>query len=323
MDRLLRVYKLHQILRSSRKPVSMRELQAKLECSQASIKRIIRDLRLYFEAPIEYDHDANGYRCAANGEHPFELPGLWFSAGELHALLAADKLLADLQPGLFEGMLMPLRKRIREILAAGKSSPKADLELIRVLSMAARQGQQKHFQTIASALLQRQRLAIGYYNRAKDEHSEREVSPQRLTHYRDNWYLDAWCHKAQALRCFALDAIEAARLSESTAQDIPSTELDAHFAAGYGIFAGPATATAVLRFTPERARWVARESWHPRQEGHFLPDGRYELSFPYSDPRELVMDILKYGPEVEVVAPEALRREVVARLSAALTRYTG
>ena len=28
---------------------------------------------------------------------------------------------------------------------------------------------------------------------------------------------------------------------------------------------------------------------------------------PYSDDRELVMDILKYGPDVEVLEPEALR----------------
>ena len=100
---------------------------------------------------------------------------------------------------------------------------------------------------------------------------------------------------------------------DARADDIPDADLDRHFATAYGIFAGQPTATAVLRFTPERARWVADETWHPEQQTRWLPDGRFELRVPYSDPRELVMDILKYGPDVEVVAPEALRTAVQRR----------
>lgn len=64
---------------------------------------------------------------------------------------------------------------------------------------------------------------------------------------------------------------------------------------------------------------MADETWHPKQKGRF--DGEhYHLEVPYADHRELVMDILKHGPEVEVVAPEALRAEVVSLLSKALLR---
>jgi predicted DNA-binding transcriptional regulator YafY len=91
---------------------------------------------------------------------------------------------------------------------------------------------------------------------------------------------------------------------------VPVSTLDEHFATAYGIFSGKANKTAVLRFSPERARWIADERWHPDQVGQFLMDGRYELRFPYRDSRELVMDILRHGPDVEVVAPEALRVDV-------------
>jgi predicted DNA-binding transcriptional regulator YafY len=77
----------------------------------------------------------------------------------------------------------------------------------------------------------------------------------------------------------------------------------------------------VLRFEPRRARWVAKERWHRDQEGRFLGDGSYELRVPYSNTLELTMDILKYGPDVEVLAPDALRRAVAQRLEAALARY--
>ncbi len=37
-------------------------------------------------------------------------------------------------------------------------------------------------------------------------------------------------------------------------------------------------------------------------------DGYYVLKVPYSDARELCMDIMKYGPDVEVLAPECITR---------------
>jgi predicted DNA-binding transcriptional regulator YafY len=77
----------------------------------------------------------------------------------------------------------------------------------------------------------------------------------------------------------------------------------------------------VLRFTPERARWVAAERWHPEQYGHHDDEGHYVLEVSFSDPRELVMDILKHGPEVEVLGPPRLRREVREQIEGALGRY--
>jgi predicted DNA-binding transcriptional regulator YafY len=160
-----------------------------------------------------------------------------------------------------------------------------------------------------------------YYNRARDQVSEREVSPQRLTHYRDNWYLDAWCHLRRGLRTFALDAIREAQALDSRAKELDESILDEHYAGTYGIFSGRARHQAILRFSPERARWVSMESWHPQQESRWLEDGRYELILPYSQPEELVMDLLRFGPDVEVIEPPSLRELVVQRLSDTLRLY--
>jgi predicted DNA-binding transcriptional regulator YafY len=98
-------------------------------------------------------------------------------------------------------------------------------------------------------------------------------------------------------------------------------ELDEVLTAGFGIFSGRTTETAVLRFSPARARWVSREFWHEQQHGEFELDGAYVLKVPYSDPRELVMDILKYGADVEVLGPESLRAMVAAEHRRAAARY--
>ena len=147
------------------------------------------------------------------------------------------------------------------------------------------------------------------------------VSPQRLVHYRDNWYLDGWCHWRRGLRTFSIDRVRDARELDETADNVREDRLDEHLATSYGIFSGKANKEAVLRFSPERARWVADERWHPEQVGQFLVDGSYELRIPYRDDRELVMDILRHGPEVCVIAPDSLRDHVIAQLHATLARY--
>jgi predicted DNA-binding transcriptional regulator YafY len=178
-----------------------------------------------------------------------------------------------------------------------------------------------NFETVGSALLRRKRLIITYHARGTDEVTEREVSPQRLVFYRENWYLDAWCHMRRSLRNFSLDAIQKAEILEKPTRDVSEKTTDEVLGAGYGIFAGSKVQSAKLRFTPERARWVAHEQWHPRQKGTVEEDGSYLLEIPYADDRELVMDILKYGPDVEVIGSVSLRKRVMDLLMQAGQRY--
>jgi proteasome accessory factor C len=321
MDRLQRIYQLHQIIGSRRMPVALSVLQEKLECSRATVNRIIEELRLYFNAPLKYDREHNGYFYDLKEGASFELPGVWFNASELYALLTTQQLLEQAQPGLLDGHLKPLKDRLEKILASEQLGSGEISKRVRILRMAGRSVSNQHFQIVAAALLQRKRLAIRYHSRSADAETQREISPQRLTHYRDNWYLDAWCHQRNGLRSFAVERIVEAKTVAHACLDIPEKQLDAHFASAYGIFAGQPKHTAILRFTSDRARWVAEEQWHPQQQGHFHEDGSYELSIPYADPRELVMDILKHGAEVEVIKPEELRKLLSEQLQAAMMRY--
>jgi predicted DNA-binding transcriptional regulator YafY len=66
---------------------------------------------------------------------------------------------------------------------------------------------------------------------------------------------------------------------------------------------------------------VAAEAWHPQQKARFEADGSYVLEVPFSDHRELAMDILRHGPHVEVLEPASLRVAVREQLAAALARY--
>ena len=194
---------------------------------------------------------------------------------------------------------------------------------MRLLSTAKRTVESRFFTDITIALLERKRIEIDAWNRGRNETNTRTISPQRLVHYRDNWYVDAWCHLRNDLRSFSVDAIQRVKVLREKARNVTSAKLDEHFASAYGIFGGQATAWAILRFSPERARWVQSERWHSEQQAEVLPDGSYRLRVPYADARELLMDILRHGRHVEVEGPESLRRLVADEVSALTGMYHG
>lgn len=318
MTHIERIYVLHKALRNRRTPIAISGLIAKLGWPRATLYRVIADLRDGLGAPVVSER-GRGLQYDAKAE-AFELPGVWFNAAEIHSLLAFRALLHDIQPGLLDAEIEPFRERI-ETLLSGHAGGKGKLaQRVRILGMAARTPGE-HFNTCASALVDRKRLLVDYHGRARDEITHRHVSPQRLTRYRDAWYLDVWCHEARGLRTFAVERIRTAQPFDKPAKEISNTRLDRHFATAYGIFSGKPRHTAVLRFSPERARWVAEERWHPKQRGKRLKDGAYELCVPFSDPTELVMDILKYGPDVDVLAPEVLRKRVAECHEEAAAKY--
>jgi predicted DNA-binding transcriptional regulator YafY len=318
MDRTERFYKIDQHLNESA-VVSFNDLQARLEVSRATLTRDLAYMRDRLNAPIVFDRALNGYRFDRNAPKTggqYDLPGLWFSAQEIHALLTMQHLLTQLdRSGLLGGHIAPLQSRLAALLGSTDDSVNDIARRVRIETVGAREYQLGHFQAIGSALLRRKRIHIDYHARGNDTVTQREISPQRLVHYRDNWYLDAWCHLREGLRAFSVDAILRLDTLEKKAKEISPRALDAQLGASYGIFRNTAAHHAVLVFTPERARWVRHERWHPQQKGRNLTDGRFELTLPYADDRELIMDILKYGADCTVVSPPALIQRVKAEIT--------
>ncbi len=319
MDRTERFYRIRRLL-LEKGALTRREVEEQLEVSHSTFKRDIEYMRDRLNVPILWSAERQAYVLDPEAEAE-ELPGVWFTPAEVYALLEIEHLLGQLEPGLLGRQLEPLKARLSQVIEAGDAGHHEVRRRIKVLPMGTRRVARDVFETLSVALLNRKRVEIRHLRRATGQESRRVVSPQRLVHYRYNWYLDAWCHGRDDLRTFAVDAIRDARVLDQAADDVADADLDRVLRAGYGIFAGEATETAVLRFSGARGRWVADETWHSRQAGRLEPDGSYVLELPYSQSPELVMDILRFGSDVEVLAPAALRAEVAAELSRAALRY--
>ncbi|MDQ7000122.1 MAG: transcriptional regulator [Mariprofundus sp.] len=317
MDKLDRAQRLHKLLKERRTPVSLSYLCEMLECEVRTVTRLIADMRLYLDAPI-LNKPNQGYFYAKGSS--FELPGVWFSPEELHALLTIQQLTANLSGGLFEESIRLIQQKAESLLGKHVPSPE-EVKRIRILGAGSRSKALPMFSMATSGVLNRKRLFLSYDGRQSGEVSGREISPQRLVYYKGNWYLDAWCHKTEGLRSFAVERIRQAHLLDVECKNIPDVELDKKLTTSFGIFSGEATAMAVLHFTKQAARWVADEEWFPDQESRWLNESTFELCIPYNNPTELIMEICRYGPEVEVIEPPELRRQLAQRLHAAAQQY--
>lgn len=328
MDRTERFYKIELLLRS-RGCVSFAALREELDVSPATLKRDLQYLRDRLDAPIVYDAHDNGYRfesaAGARAAPRHELPGLWFSENEIHALLTMHQLLAGLDDdGVLSRHLQPMLDKLQGMLGADESEARELMRRVKVIGTARRRVPSRWFELVGGALMQRRRLWLRYFKRSDRRESEREVSPQRLVHYRGTWYLDAWCHASDGLRRFALDAVRDAKALEPRAKSVPLRELEAALDGGYGIYGGGAKVKwATLVFDADAAQWVANEEWHPQQKARHLADGRYELQVPYGETTELVMDILRHGETVAVAGDKALAATIKDRLQRAAARYAG
>ena len=313
MSQLERIFEMDRLFRAKRPPTK-KEILSRFEITDATFKRDLTYMRDRLRAPVEYVRGV-GY-CYRSAEQ-FTLPGLWFSADEVQALLLMLHLLDQMEPGLMRNEMQPFANRLRELARIAPQGSDSIESRITLISNPIRAVDPAHLQVAIQATLARKRLSIHYYSRGREEMTLREISPARLIYYRSNWYLDAWCHAKDAARRFAIDAICDAAICDVPAVDGPV----AGDGSGYGIFSEPASRTAVLLFNPSAARWVEKEQWHPDQVSTLRSDGSLELQVPYGNSREILMDILRHGADVEVLAPAELRAQVVQCLSDALANY--
>jgi predicted DNA-binding transcriptional regulator YafY len=327
VERTERFYKIEMLIRN-RGCVAFAALLDELGVSRATLKRDLEYLRDRMSAPIVYDRYANGYKfdlqAGNRTQAQHELPGVWFSEREIHALLTMHQLIQQLDSGgMLARHLQPLLDKLHGMLGASDGEAKELLKRVKIVTPARRPVEARFFELVGSALLQRRRIEMTYYTRGRKAESRRVVSPQRLVHYRNTWYLDAWCHQNDELRRFSLDAVRDGALLEQRAKDVAIKTVEAELDGGYGIFAGAKVSTqwATLQFTPEAAQWVASEQWHPAQEQVVGDDGSLTLRVPYADATELAMDVLRHGEQVRVVEPAALAALVATRLGAAAALY--
>jgi predicted DNA-binding transcriptional regulator YafY len=250
------------LLLSKNLRITRKFLDRRWNCSSITVHRTIERSRKK-GIPIVF----NGERYSLEVGKPIQIPGFWLMPAELAALLGLSHWLDVLGSGVLADRLAPVQGRLEEMLHESGLNVKDWKERIRLLPIHHRSTNQDILLSSARAVLSRSRIALRYLGVKDEKPRIRDVSPQTLVRYRDNWYLDAFDHDSNNLKEFALSRVSALDPISKPIREIPRPDLDAHFADAYGVFAGRARRKAVLIFEGLAAKLVGEERWHPKQKG--------------------------------------------------------
>jgi len=319
VDPQARIVRLHDLLRGRTTPIHPTVLQEALGCSRTTLQRMLTRLRDELQAPVM--HVAEQGYCYDISSGPYELPGMWLDADELATLMMVDALLARLESGVLQSQSRLLRAQIEVLLGqavvdetVGADRLRARLQIVTPRFPAQRP---EIFATVCEATLHGHRLSFSDYARKRGEPPTRQVSPQRLLYFQENWFLQAWCHDVETLHVFALARLHHLKVIPGKVREAESPPLEQGRLPGIT----PVRHVARLRFTPSAGASVAGEYWHPEQHGQFATDGSYELVVPYTQLQDVLAQVLKHGAAVVVESPKSLRKAVVKALDRASARY--
>jgi predicted DNA-binding transcriptional regulator YafY len=232
---------------------------------------------------------------------------------ELIALLTIQHIIAGMTSKTLTDVFSPLQKRLDKYLKIIVKHPAEWADKIKILDIHYRKIPPGIFVRLTEAIA-REYVIKFCYTSSFGKETLRVVSPQQLVRYKDNWYLDAWCHENNALRIFSLDNIR--DMKHANKQYFRPEEGTIHeiYATSYGIFSGKPMAIAKIRLTGLAARYAKREIWHPEQVLTDNKDGSVEIDLPYSKPHELLREILSWGNEAEILEPVSLREEINGKI---------
>jgi predicted DNA-binding transcriptional regulator YafY len=310
MSLLERIYFFHQRIVAKRYPTSG-DIAEKFEVSPATAHRDIAYLRDRLLAPLCFDQQRNGYYYEEdNFRLPFENnPRVLLFLGMLGEMAKETGL--ERLPEVEQ-----LQARLSRMTMGGNGSL---TDLVYCEWVEVEPVNNTIFTTILTALTDQQQLAISYRS-GSGELSKRSIEPLKLINYQGRWYLLAFCLLRQDRRLFHL-----ARIDECNTLAIDCKHQikqgDEYLSGVFGIFKGKATATARIRCTGKAAEIIRHQRWHSEQTIEEVDQGII-LSLPVADDRELIMKVLQFGHDVELIEPESMRLKVVQEIEKMTELYS-
>lgn len=304
-------------VRRERYPNATR-LGEQFEIAPKTAQRSIDHFRDRLLAPLEYDQSHKGYYYT---DPTFQLPVIRISEEELLALLISRKLITEASAGSLADELGSVSKRLSSLLAAnlpGRARPE-DAFSFRWKNISPTDPQV--FKVVTSALLQGKLLSFCYYSPSSSNCTMRTVEPHHMVNYMGNWHLIAYCQLRNDWRDFVLGRMTLCNVEGTAFQIREKEEWQPFLQNTFGIFQNRKSFNVVLRFTPERSRWIKGEIWHEEQTEEVQEDGSLVRTIPASHEAEIMMEILKHGSHVEVLEPKWLREKVIQEMKDAVKKY--
>lgn len=278
------------------------------------------ELNLGYEAPIAYSKIHKGYYYTEPGYSIDKFP---LSGEEVDAIrLAANTLSQFRGIDLFKSGESAIDKILDRVTLSPEGEEKAVEEVVQFETAPSFKGGE-HLKGLFSAIAGKKVVHFDYAKFTGGKRRAYTLHPYLLKEYRNRWYVIGYNPDKDAVVVFGLDRIEGeVSISPDIFEPRHDFNPDLYFRYSLGItVVDQAPEKVHLRFSPLSGKYVATRPWHASQRVVRDDEVALETEMELCITRELVMQILSFGSDVEVKAPKKLRDQVTAEMGRALRTY--
>jgi len=298
----------HRRIKSGKSP-NAGSLARRFEISVKQAQRDISFMRDRLLAPLSYNAAGKGYEYDETG---YELPPIWFHEDELLSFCLALRLASTLPDRSMKTSLNALLEKFIDYCFPGSPAGLKEIrEKVSVKNIQYYRIDETVFHRVLASLFRRDPIVIKYFSPHSGKETKRTILPLHLFCYMGSWHLIAYCRMRNDLRDFVLSRISdirAAALRADPPANLP--DIKNYLRKNFGLMSGKTTSEVALRFSPSVSPWVSEQVWHRAQGVETEPDGGIILRFPVADLREVRREVLRFGSDVEVLSPKALRDDI-------------
>jgi len=299
LDRMMEI---HESIKRSNFP-NATTLAKKLEVSTKTIHRDIQFMRDRWNLPIEFDAAYNGFRYTHSVE---SFPMLQIDEGELFALLIADKALQNYRGTVFEKRLSSAFQKISNSLPDAVSINLNEWDsALSFRHTGESELEVGIFDQVCQATAKRRQIQI-LYRKPNQAPEERIIEPYQLANINNEWYLYAFDHKREDIRCFVPSRIVDITTTGKTFDRPNSFSLDQYLSDSFGVYKGDESYDIRVRFNKTVAPFIKEKTWHPTQRIKDFDNGAIELHLRLSHLSDIQRWILGWGSNATVLSPKEL-----------------
>jgi predicted DNA-binding transcriptional regulator YafY len=314
-----RYYWLDSMIKSGRYP-NRHDLADHFSITSRQASRDLDYMKNFLHAPLKYSRKKRGYYYSS--EH-FEFPKPRMTENELIGLIMADNMADSLDNRDTHKDIDAFARKIFEARGLDLDEIKKKLS---IKNISYDKIKPQVFDPILQALHSNQKIRIVYRARFKLIQTSRVVNPLHIIFYMGNWYLYAYCEKRKNYRTFAFSRIHNVTLLKETIDHVHRNQnVKQLVEESFGIFLHDRVAErqkVVLKFKREIADMIREQVWVQSQVIEELDDGTVCVSFYVIDFTEITSEILKYGSNVEILEPHALREQIKEIISEMAMNYS-
>jgi predicted DNA-binding transcriptional regulator YafY len=292
-------------------------LSTQFEVSVKTAQRDIEFMRDRLNCPLRYDQSRKGYFYE---DETFSLPLIYLSSSELLSLMVAKKLLEDMSGSGMADELTSVIGKITSLILKHAGSGRID-EVLSFHLVEHSPAPEETFRIALEACIRKKTLSFYYLSPARVERTERRVDPYHLFNYMGTWHLIGHCHMRNDIRTFKISRIERPGICADNFTVRHNFSFEEYFRTSFGLIKGDEPCQVVLRFTPEKSKWIRDRVWHKEQATRMLGDGSLEVSMPVAELSEIAREVMKHGSGVEVIKPSGLRELIRSEAEKVLNIY--